>query len=151
MAEDNPVNQEVATGMLEAMGCETVSAPNGRAAFQLFSRDVFDVVLMDCEMPITDGIEATVRIREIEAMTRPAPEDGKPVRRTPIIALTAHALNDVKEKCLAAGMDDFLVKPFDDRQLAETLRRWLEPVGPAKAQERKGKTSQWSEVVADRH
>ena len=111
VAEDNPVNQEVATGMLEAMGCQTVSAPNGRAAFQLFSRDVFDVVLMDCEMPITDGIEATKRIREIEAMTRPASEGGMPPRRTPIIALTAHALIDVKEKCLAAGMDDFLVKP----------------------------------------
>jgi two-component system, sensor histidine kinase and response regulator len=135
VAEDNPVNQEVATGMLEAMGCQTVSAPNGRAAFQLFSRDKFDVVLMDCEMPITDGIEATVRIREIEAMTGSSSGDGKATRRTPIIALTAHALNDVREKCLAAGMDDFLVKPFDDRQLGETLRRWLEPIAPAKVQE----------------
>ena len=132
VAEDNPVNQEVATGMLEAMGCETVSAPNGRAAFQLFSRDVFDVVLMDCEMPITDGIDATMRIREIEAMTRPSPDEGTAARRTPIIALTAHALNDVREKCLAAGMDDFLVKPFDERQLAETLRRWLTPVPVSK-------------------
>jgi two-component system, sensor histidine kinase and response regulator len=127
VAEDNPVNQEVATGMLEAMGCETVCAPNGRAAFQIFSRDVFDVVLMDCEMPITDGIEATVRIREIEALKRPSLDDGAAARRTPVIALTAHALNDVREKCLAAGMDDFLVKPFDERQLAETLRRWLVP------------------------
>jgi PAS domain S-box-containing protein len=128
VAEDNPVNQEVATGMLDAMGCETVGAPNGRAAFQLFARDTFDVVLMDCEMPITDGIEATIRIREIEAMKGSSSENNGERRRTPIIALTAHALTDVREKCLAAGMDDFLVKPFDERQLAETLSRWLNPV-----------------------
>src|SRR5262249_49395721 len=127
VAEDNAVNQEVATGMLEAMGCTTVSVPNGRAAFQLFARDAFDVVLMDCEMPITDGIEATRRIRAFESRARTMP-DGSPARpRTPIIALTAHALNDVREKCVAAGMDDFLVKPFDGRQLAETLSRWLTP------------------------
>jgi two-component system sensor histidine kinase/response regulator len=131
IAEDNAVNQEVATGMLEAMGCRTVSAPNGRAAFRLFAQEKFDAVLMDCEMPIMDGIEATRRIREVEAMAQALP-DGTPNRRTPIIALTAHALNEVRQKCLAVGMDDFLVKPFDDRQLAETLLRWLVPVGYAK-------------------
>ena len=129
VAEDNPVNQEVATGMLETMGCRVVSAPNGRAAFRLYAQEKFDAVLMDCEMPIMDGIEATRRIREIEAMAQGLP-DGSPGRqRTPIIALTAHALGEVRETCLAAGMDDFLVKPFDDRQLAATLLRWLVPVG----------------------
>jgi PAS domain S-box-containing protein len=129
VAEDNAVNQEVATSMLEAMGCRTVTAPNGRSAFRLFAQETFDVILMDCEMPIMDGIEATRRIREIEAMAQALPEGSPTRRRTPIIALTAHALNDVHEKCLAAGMDDFLVKPFDDRQLATTLLRWLVPLG----------------------
>ena len=126
VVEDNPVNQEVATGMLEALGCRTMNAPNGRAAIRLVSQQTFDVILMDCEMPIIDGIEATRRIREMEAMA-PVATDGDPKRRTPVIALTAHALNEVRDKCIAAGMDDFLVKPFDDRQLAEALLRWVPP------------------------
>jgi two-component system, sensor histidine kinase and response regulator len=127
IAEDNAVNQEVATGMLEAMGCRTVSAPNGRAAIRLVAQQAFDVILMDCEMPIIDGIEATRRIREIEAMAPVAADRNSKQQRTPIIALTAHALNEVRDKCISAGMDDFLVKPFDDQQLAETLRRWVAP------------------------
>jgi CheY-like chemotaxis protein len=134
IAEDNPVNQDVATGILELMGCRTVSAPNGRAAFGLFAQEKFDAILMDCEMPIMDGIEATRRIRELEAAQ--ALPDGDPARRRiPIIASTAHAINEVHEKCLAAGMDDFLTKPFDERQLAETLLRWLKPRGTAIEQE----------------
>jgi two-component system, sensor histidine kinase and response regulator len=129
VAEDNAVNQEVATGILETLGCRVVSAPNGRAAFRLFAQEKFDAILMDCEMPIMDGIEATRRIREIEAMAQALPDGSPSQRRTPIIALTAHALNEVRDKCLKAGMDDFLVKPFDDRQMGETLLRWLVPVG----------------------
>jgi CheY-like chemotaxis protein/HPt (histidine-containing phosphotransfer) domain-containing protein len=132
VVEDNAVNQEVATGMLEAMGCRTVNAPNGRTAVDLFRREAFDVILMDCEMPIMDGIEATRRIREIEAAATAQPGEGSTHRRTPIIALTAHALNEVRDTCLAAGMDDFLVKPFDNRQLANMLLHWLER-GPAQA------------------
>jgi CheY-like chemotaxis protein len=113
------------------MGCRVVTAPNGRAAFRLFAQEKFDAILMDCEMPIMDGIEATRRIREVEAMAQGLPDNGHARRRTPIIALTAHALSDVRDKCLEAGMDDFLVKPFDDRQLAETLLRWLVPRGTA--------------------
>ena len=129
IAEDNPVNQDVATGVLELMGCRTVSAPNGRAAFRLFAQEKFDLVLMDCEMPIMDGIEATRRIRELEAMTQNLPEGERTRRRIPIIASTAHAISEVLEKCLGAGMDDFLVKPFDERQMAEVLARWLKPRG----------------------
>jgi two-component system, sensor histidine kinase and response regulator len=129
VAEDNPVNQEVVTGILETMGCRVVSAPNGRAAFRLFAQEKFDAVLMDCEMPIMDGIEATRQIREIEAMAPAQPDGGQVRQRTPIIALTAHALNEVREKCFQAGMDDFLVKPFDDQQMAKTLLRWLVPNG----------------------
>src|SRR5579864_5814843 len=80
---------------------------------------------MDCEMPVMDGLEATRRIREIEATTQALPGGAGPHRRIPIVGLTAHALNEVKEKCLEAGMNDFLVKPFDDQQLAKTLGRWL--------------------------
>jgi CheY-like chemotaxis protein len=82
-------------------------------------------------MPIMDGIEATRRIRELEAMAQNLPEGEHPRRRVPIIASTAHAIGEVLEKCLAAGMDDFLVKPFDERQMAEVLARWLKPRGVA--------------------
>jgi PAS domain S-box-containing protein len=128
VTEDNAVNQEVATNILELMGCRIVTAPNGRTAVRLFAEEKFDLILMDCEMPVMDGIEATRRIRAMETMAQALP-DGSAQRRTPIIALTAHALNDVRDKCLAAGMDDFLVKPFDDRQMATTLLRWLVPQG----------------------
>src|SRR4029077_12317639 len=102
VVEDNAVNQEVATGMLDAMGCRIVNAPNGRAAVDLFRREAFDVILMDCEMPIMDGIEATRRIRDIEAEAAAQSGEGSNYRRTPIITLTAHALNEVRDTCLAA-------------------------------------------------
>jgi two-component system, sensor histidine kinase and response regulator len=127
IAEDNPVNQDVASGILELMGCRTVSAPNGRAAFRLFAQEKFDAILMDCEMPIMDGIEATKRIRDLEAMTQALPDRDRARPRIPIIAASAHAISEVRDRCLAAGMDDFLVKPFDERQMAEMLLRWLAP------------------------
>jgi two-component system, sensor histidine kinase and response regulator len=129
VAEDNPVNQEVAAGVLEMLGCQMVSAPNGEIAVSLFAEEKFDLILMDCEMPVMDGIQATQRIREIEAMTQVLPGSVGPHRGIPIVALTAHALNDVRARCLEAGMNDFLVKPFDDQQLAKTLERWLEKSG----------------------
>ncbi|HEX3430629.1 MAG TPA: MHYT domain-containing protein [Rhizomicrobium sp.] len=124
VAEDNLVNREVVTGILESMGLAVVTAPNGRAAFDLFTQDNFDVVLMDCEMPVIDGLEAARRIRAFELRKAP----GNEAKRTPIIALTAHALIEVREKCLRAGMDDFLTKPFNEMQMGEALRRWLTPV-----------------------
>ena len=126
VAEDNPVNQEVATGILETLGCAVVTAPNGRSAFRQFTEESFDLVLMDCEMPVMNGIDATRRIREHELLVQALP-DHKHKRRTPIIALTAHGLNEVRAECLAAGMDDFLVKPFDNLQMAAMLLRWLQP------------------------
>ena len=125
VVEDNAVNQEVAVGMLEAMGCTAVMAPNGSVAVQLFAKDRFDLVLMDCEMPVMDGFEATKRIREIEGLIRDAARGEKQRPRTAIIAVTAHALTAVHERCLASGMDAFLVKPFEEGQLAEVLGRWL--------------------------
>jgi CheY-like chemotaxis protein len=129
VTEDNVVNQEVATGILESMGCRVVTAPHGRAAVKLFAQEKFDLVLMDCEMPVMDGIEATRRIRQMEAMMQALPDGADSRARTPIIALTAHALSEVRDRCLEAGMDDFLAKPFEERQMAATLMRWLTPRG----------------------
>jgi len=140
VAEDNVVNQEVAAGILEAMGCQVVSAPSGQAAVQLYAREKFDLILMDCEMPIMDGVEAARRIREIEkAAARTPPVGDQTCAHLPIIALTAHALAEVREKCLRAGMDDFLVKPFDDRQMAGMLRRWRKPQAETEWDERRGR------------
>jgi signal transduction histidine kinase/DNA-binding response OmpR family regulator/HPt (histidine-containing phosphotransfer) domain-containing protein/CHASE3 domain sensor protein len=133
VAEDNPVNQEVVEGILEMLGCQMVSAPNGEIAVSLFAEKKFDLVLMDCEMPVMDGLEATRRIREIEAMTQALPGSAGPHRRIPIVGLTAHALNEVKVMCLDVGMNDFLVKPFDDQQFAKTLGRWLDERGSVAA------------------
>jgi len=133
VAEDNPVNQEVAEGILEMLGCHMVVAPNGQIAVNLFAEEKFDLVLMDCEMPVMDGLEATRRIREIETMTQALPGSAGPHRRIPIVGLTAHALIEVKAKCFEAGMNDFLVKPFDDQQLAKTLGRWLKQRGSVAA------------------
>ncbi len=131
LAEDNAVNREVAVGMLEAMGCRVVTTFHGGDAVERFARERFDVVLMDCEMPVMDGFEAARRIRALEARvgagagpgdTRIGDAEPSPV---PIVAVTAHALTTVQEKCLQSGMNDFLVKPFDEQQLAQALRRWL--------------------------
>jgi CheY-like chemotaxis protein len=125
-AEDNPVNQDVVIGILENMGIKVVTAPNGAVAARLMAQEKFDAVLMDCEMPEMDGFEATRRIRQLEAMTGEL-ADGK-AQHTPIIALTAHALADIRDRCIDAGMDDFLVKPFDEAQMGQTLRRWIGPL-----------------------
>ncbi|HEV8680852.1 MAG TPA: MHYT domain-containing protein [Stellaceae bacterium] len=123
VVEDNAVNQEVVTGVLENMGCHVIMAPNGLSAVQLFEQARYDLILMDCEMPVMDGFEAARRIRAIER----SGVRGEQGSRVPIVAVTAHALAEVREKCLSAGMDDFLVKPFDELQMADVLGRWLTP------------------------
>ncbi len=115
VVEDNLVNQDVATGILENMGCRVITASNGAAAVRLTMREDFDLILMDCEMPEMDGFDATRCIRERERGSK----------RTPIVALTAHALADIRRKCLEAGMDDFLTKPFDESQMGDALHRWI--------------------------
>ncbi len=120
IAEDNEVNQEVATAMLEDLGCRVKVARNGRIALEKLEREPFDVVLMDCQMPEMDGFEATRRIREREAAQA---QGGAP--RIPIIALTAHAMSGDRERCLQAGMDDHLTKPFSREDLADVVERWL--------------------------
>lgn len=122
VVEDNPVNQEVAAGVLEEMDCRVVTAANGKIGVEHFQSEAFDLILMDCEMPIMDGFAATARIREIEAERAAS---GGATGRTPVVALTAHALAEIRQKCVHAGMDDFLVKPFDELQIGEMLRLWI--------------------------
>jgi len=117
LVEDNPVNREVAVGMLESLGCSVDAAQNGRLAIEAMSISAYDAVLMDCQMPVMDGMTATGEIRRREQTSGGA--------RVPIIALTANAMEGDRERCLAAGMDDFLSKPFTRQQLATLLRRWL--------------------------
>jgi CheY-like chemotaxis protein len=117
LVEDNPVNREVALGMLGIMGCGADLAANGREAIEAVARREYDLILMDCQMPEMDGFEATRKIREWEKKHKPT--------TTPIIALTAHALEGDRDACLASGMDDYLSKPFDQEQLRLVLGRWL--------------------------
>jgi signal transduction histidine kinase/DNA-binding response OmpR family regulator/HPt (histidine-containing phosphotransfer) domain-containing protein len=116
LAEDHPINQEVAVAMLEAFGCQVDVASNGREAVDAVKRRDYDVVLMDCQMPEMDGFSATAEIR------RGTTADD---RRVPIVALTANAMQGDREKCLASGMDDYLPKPFNQDQLHAMLTRWL--------------------------
>lgn len=129
VAEDNAVNQDVATAILMSIGCRVITVPNGRAAVEAFARERFDVVLMDCEMPEMDGFEASQRIRESESRAGPRPGTTERAPPVPIIAVTAHALPEMRERCLAAGMNDFVVKPYDESQLAEAIGRWLPAPG----------------------
>ncbi len=122
LAEDNPVNQEVALGMLEALGCRTEIAVNGRQVVEAVSRTDFDLILMDCQMPEMDGYQATERIRQSEFAA------GESKKRLPIVALTAHAMEGDRDRCLASGMDDYLAKPFSQAQLSEVLGRRLKPM-----------------------
>ena len=125
LAEDNLVNAEIAIELLHDLGCTLVHALNGEEAVTSFGREPFDVVLMDCQMPGMDGFEATSRIRALEA-ARPGFEVGGAAHRVPIIALTANALSGDRERCIAAGMDDHLGKPFRRSQLRATMARWVQ-------------------------
>ncbi|HAT11769.1 MAG TPA: hybrid sensor histidine kinase/response regulator, partial [Planctomycetes bacterium] len=114
LAEDNPVNQRVARAMLEKLGCTVTVAPDGRAAVAAWSRGGFDLVFMDCQMPDMDGYEATAAIRAAEA--------GQG-RHTPIIAMTANATDEDRDRCLASGMDAHVAKPARSADLAAALQR----------------------------
>ncbi len=126
LAEDNSVNQDVAEAVLENLGCEVFIAPDGASAVQAFGEQVFDLVLMDCEMPEIDGFEATRRIREIERVRSGEASETDRRAAIPIIAVTAHALPEMRDRCLEAGMNDFVVKPYDENQLAEAMQRWID-------------------------
>ena len=119
LAEDNPINQVVAVGMLESLGCQVEVVSNGREAVEASACAAYDLVFMDCQMPELDGFDATRAIREREARGE--------IPRRPIVALTAHAFASDREQCLAVGMDDYLRKPFKQGELRAVLARWLPP------------------------
>ncbi len=120
VAEDNPVNRTVALGQLEELGFTAKAVENGEEALKAMETEAFDIILMDCQMPRLDGYETSRQIRKREA------EQGtsRPIR---IIAVTAHAMKGDRERCLEAGMDDYLAKPFRSSDLAKMLRRWSAP------------------------
>ncbi|MDE2433370.1 MAG: response regulator [Burkholderiales bacterium] len=117
VVDDNVVNQKVAASLLKPYGCEVVCANNGEEAIQMSARQRFDLVFMDCQMPVMDGFEATRQIRQREA------SGG---RRLPIIALTASAMSEDSVKCRLAGMDDYLSKPIRPHTIVMVLDRWLQ-------------------------
>jgi signal transduction histidine kinase/DNA-binding response OmpR family regulator len=116
VVEDNIVNQRVALKQLEKLGFVASAVVNGAEALALLRDESFDLVLMDCQMPVMDGFEATAAIRAAEATT---------AAHLPIVALTANARPEDRERCLAAGMDDYLAKPVSVAELSKTLERWL--------------------------
>jgi signal transduction histidine kinase/CheY-like chemotaxis protein len=116
LAEDNAINQQVATEILKGQGIEVTIANNGKEAFEAVQRNIFDAVLMDIQMPIMDGFEATTEIRSLPGG-----------RKLPIIAMTAHALEGYREKCIDAGMNDYVTKPIEENELFHALQRCLKP------------------------
>ncbi|MDQ8187578.1 ATP-binding protein [Pelagicoccus sp. SDUM812002] len=120
VAEDNLGNQKLILGMLKRIGLSADTASNGLEALDLFSKKHYDLVLMDCQMPEMDGFETTRGIRDHEKATG---------THTPIIALTAMSLNGARERCIEAGMDDYLSKPLEIKPLAATLSKWTKPKG----------------------
>ena len=116
LTEDNLVNQKVAERMLSKIGCVVDVATDGQEAVQAARTTTYDVIFMDCQMPTMDGFAATRAIRELEE------EMGG---RVPIVALTANAMKGDREKCLAAGMDDYLSKPVKRSDLEKMVQRWV--------------------------
>ncbi len=121
VVEDNPVNQEVARAMLKKLGATPTVANNGEEAIKLLNQRslFFDLVLMDCQIPVLDGFETTVAIREGRV--------GDRYKQIPIIALTANALSADREKCMKVGMNDYLAKPISFSALAQILPQWIKP------------------------
>jgi CheY-like chemotaxis protein len=115
LAEDNPVNQKVACKMLEKLGYRVDIAGNGQEAVAAHERMRYPLIFMDCQMPEVDGFEATALIRKMEGRSA----------HTPIVAMTANAMQGDRERCLAAGMDDYVAKPVRPKDLQTVLDTWL--------------------------
>ena len=117
VAEDNQTNQIVTRGVLESLGCSVEIVENGQEAVKAVGQNDYDIIFMDCHMPVMDGYEASGRIRENDPHSRE--------KQIPIIALTAHAMKGDRDQCLAAGMDDYLSKPCTENQIRSVLKKWL--------------------------
>ncbi|HKR26731.1 MAG TPA: response regulator, partial [Acidobacteriaceae bacterium] len=145
LAEDNRINQMVATRALTRMGHTVSVAENGLRALELFAAETFDLVLMDVQMPEMDGYSATGRMREIERARN---------AHTPILAVTAHALQGDRERCLAAGMDGYVAKPLTGKELAEAIHRFVPdehagtPAEPEPATQEDDVSTAWDTGVA---
>jgi CheY-like chemotaxis protein/HPt (histidine-containing phosphotransfer) domain-containing protein len=126
LVEDNPVNRQVAQRLLALVGVSHDVAENGKQALDCLAQSRYDAVLMDCQMPIMDGYTATRTMRRLEA-------DGQRKGHLPIIAMTANAMAGDREKCLGAGMDDYMSKPLNRALLEQTLRKWIAPGTPTRA------------------
>ena len=142
VAEDNATNQLVAVSILKKLGQRVDVAANGKEAIAALRGIPYDLVLMDCQMPEMDGFEATRRIRSGEA--------GKAHRSTPIIAMTARAMQGDREKCLDAGMDDYLSKPIDFGALSAALDRWLSVSTEVVEEDRDGPPSATTKLIFDK-
>ncbi len=116
LVEDNPINREIAVEWLESEGMNVETAENGLIAVQMASSNVYELVLMDIQLPEMDGFEATAKIRE-----------NPDLKNLPIIAMTAHALKGDREKCIESGMDDYVTKPIDPEKLFSTMAKWISP------------------------
>ncbi|MEG3859125.1 PAS domain-containing hybrid sensor histidine kinase/response regulator [Microcoleus sp. herbarium12] len=123
LVEDTPINQKVGLNQLKVLGCAADVANNGAEALSMLALKKYDIVLMDCQMPVLDGYEATRELRRMEAAGAAA---GKmePDRKTVVIAMTANALKGDREKCLEAGMDDYISKPISIEKLKSVLENW---------------------------
>jgi CheY-like chemotaxis protein len=117
VVDDNLVNQKLSSKMLQRLGCEVQIVENGQLAVERLQERGFDVVFMDCQMPVMDGYEATRRVR--------IREENAKLARTPIVAMTANAMQGDREKCLAAGMDDYITKPFKPADFKRMLESWV--------------------------
>jgi CheY-like chemotaxis protein len=115
VVEDNPVNQKVAAMQLAKLGIQADIAANGREGVEVLRKLPYDLVFMDCQMPEMNGYDATSEIRRLDS----------PNRRVPVIAMTAEALDGYRDRCLRAGMDDYITKPVSIEDLARVLRAWL--------------------------
>ena len=115
IAEDNPINREIAWALLDDAGLQVDQAENGREAVQLAEQKHFDLILMDMQMPELNGVDATLEIRALEGCAS-----------TPIIALTANAFDEDRQVCLEAGMNDHIAKPFSPEVLFGSILKWLE-------------------------
>lgn len=121
LVEDDTTNQLIASEILQTLGYEVDTAENGYEAVDAVKGNGYDLILMDCQMPEMDGFEATIAIRRHE-------QEKNAGNRTPIIALTGNVIQDIREQCQEAGMDDYLSKPFTISELQEKLGDWIKPI-----------------------